>query len=244
MRKLLLFAAMAIAGVSFASNVWKIDVEANSDTIPNFSREFSRGESWEISPLITDDGVPRVWNTNVVFRFFWQKPNMLTNWWASTNVIFPVYRAASIDSTSPVITKYITNTTWITYPTTNSSGTTNTLSYTNTFTTYIASHTTSNVVDTGRVSAVWCNEMDAGANSYNWFIAGYEGSTISLRVNGTIIIRGSPGVGGSFIGNPLTWPWATTNFVTNLFNQVSAYSLRVVTNGAPAGYFFLQTPVP
>ena len=245
MRKIAaILSAMMLPFAALAVNVWNIPVEADVDQIPNFSREFARGETWYINPVVTDDGVPRVWNTNTTFIFFWQRQNMGTNWWASTNVTFPVYHNVIIPTTVPLVTSYITNTTFITYATTNSGGTTNTLSTTNLFTSYILGYTTTNIVDTGRVQAVWQNNMDAGANAYNWFLGAFEdtNSMPSYRVNGTITIRGSPGVGGSFIGNPMTWPWATTNFVTNLFGQVTSYAVWVTTNGAPNGYYNLVSP--
>jgi len=237
-----LFASLCVAMYAVAGNDWQMNVEANSDQIPQFTREFARGELWNISPLVTDNGKTRAWPTNATFIFFWQRQNMTTNWWASTNVVYPVYHSVTIGTTSPVVTLYITNLTVVTYETTNSGGTTNYFSSTNLFTSYVASYTNVSVIDTGRVSAVWVAGMDAGAQSYNWFLGEFENGNPCYRVNGTITMRGSPGYGGTFTGNPIQFPWATTNFVTNFFGQVSAYSLRVVTNGAPAGYYYLQTP--
>ena len=253
----LAFLCVMLAGTALAVNTWNISVEANVDQIPNFSRQFARGETWYIQPLITDDGVPRVWNTNTSFVFFWQKQNGQTNWWASTNVTFPVYHNVTIKTLAPVVTSYISNTTFVVYTPamlvfSNSytnyvyyGPTTNTISTTNHYTSYVSGYTTTNIVDTGRVSAVWQYDMDIGVNSYNWFIGAFEGTNRSIpsyRVNGTITMLGSPGVGGSFIGNPMSWPWATTNFVTNLFGQVTSYAVWVTTNGAPAGYYNLISP--
>ena len=258
MKKLLTMLVMVaeIAAGQTGLNVWNIDVEANSDSIPTTSRQFARGESWLIAPRVLDNGVPRAWPTNTSFFFFWQRQNGSTNWWVSTNATWPVYKtvqqtvstgvvfyAVSNTVSTTITNQYIFNTngyiTGYTMVTNTASATT-----TNQFTNTISAVVLSSIIDTGRVWLSWNNNMDVGVNSYNWFMGAYVGSNVSYRLNGTITMLGAPGVGGSFIGNPLTFPWATTNFVTNLFGQVTSYALRVVTNGAPSGYYFLQTPTP
>ena len=243
MKALILF--ILVASSVFAGNTWIIDAEANAGKIQDQANEFARGESWNIAARVMDDGVPRQWPTNATFVFFWQKSNMTTNWWASTNVSFPVYKTVTVATTSAVVTTYITNMVIVTYPTTNSVGTTNTLSTTNSFITYNKAYTTGQTIDVGRVSAKWDASMDVGANSYNWFIGEFENSlNPCYRISGTITIRGAPGYGGTFLGTPLTFPWATTNFVTNAVGQVQAYALWAVTNGAPAGYWSIMSPYP
>ena len=235
--------AILVAGIAVAANPWTFDVEQNVDTKQNFSREFARGDSWNISPRAVDDGAPRAWPTNAVFNFFWQRPGMgATNWWVSTNVTWPVYHDVIIATTTPVITSYITNLTVVTYPTTNSVGVTNYYSTTNLFTTYINSYTTTNIVDTGRVTAAWNATMDAGSPTYNWFIGEFEGSAPNYWVNGTITFKNAPGYGGTWTRNPMFYPWATTNWVTNLFFQLQGYALWVTTNGAAPGYYLLKSP--
>jgi len=215
MRKELIaiFAAMLTAAC-LAGNTWKLDVEANSDRIPDFTREFGSGETWTISPLVTDDGVPRVWPTNATFIFFWQRQNMGTNWWASTNIVYPVYHDVSVATTTAVITTWVTNLAVITYPTTNNVGVTNYFAYTNTSTSYTFGYTVTNVIDVGRVNAIWNGAtMDCGSQGYNWFLGEYEGSANAAcyRVNGSITVRRSPGATFTFNGSPLFWPWVTTN---------------------------------
>lgn len=157
MRKMI-FVVLAFAGTVFSAmsgNTWNFDVEANTDQIQTYQREFARGETWNIAPRVMDNGVPRAWSSNTTFTFFWQKPNMATNWWASTNGTFPVYSGS--------------------------------------------------VISTGRVSMVWNGTtMDIGANQYNWFIRGIDSVETSYRVSGTISLKGSPGAGVTFAGDPVS----------------------------------------
>ena len=238
-----IFTMILATGLCLAANPWIIDVEQDLDTKPGFQREFYRGDTWNISPRALDDGAPRVWPTNAVFYFFWQRPGMgATNWWVSTNVDWPVYHQVVVATTTPVVTAYITNLTVITYATTNTAGTTNTISTTNLFTSYVSTYTTVSTVDVGRVTARWNATMDPGSPVYNWFIGEFEGTSPNYWVNGTITMRNGPGYGGTFTNAPFVFPWATTNFVTNLFFQLQGYALQVTTNGCPPGYYFLQTP--
>ena len=234
--------------VVMAGNVWNITVESDSDQIQTVSREFARGESWEINALVTDDGIPRVWPTNTTFLFFWQTPSMKTNWYVSTNVNFPVYDNVTITNTMPFVTTFITNSTWYYFtPTnivvgsvTNVGINTNSViqSFTNIYTTYITSYTVTNIVDTGRVSAVWNATMDNGSSSYNWWIGGFSNSNPTYRVNGTITLRGAPGYGGTFTPGYWFYPWATTGYVTSIFN--TELWLSASTNNP--GYFYLMAP--
>jgi hypothetical protein len=165
----MIFSFLAFAGTVFSAmsgNTWNFDVEANTDQIQPYQREFARGETWNIAPRVLDDGAPRAWSSNTTFTFFWQKPNMLTNWWASTNGTFPVYNGSAIS--------------------------------------------------TGRASMVWNGAtMDIGANQYNWFIRGVDDVGTSYRVSGTISMKGSPGAGVTFAGDPVSWTFATTSFVNS-----------------------------
>jgi len=91
MRQTIIAAFMLCASFCMAQNQWPICQDAQSKQRQIDSRQIARGETWSIMGAVTDGGVPRFWPTNTVFGFFWQTAGMGTNYWASTNAVYPVY---------------------------------------------------------------------------------------------------------------------------------------------------------
>ena len=238
-------AIMATAACAFGQNNWNtpdITFDSANQQLTPVSKEFARGESWLISPLLLDSGVPRAWSNTARFVFAWQSPSMKTNWWTSTNVANTVYHNVTITNTVPYVTYYVTSLTNVTVAAgINGTATTN-YTYavsTNTVTSYVTGYTVTNIVDTGRCSAVWIDAMDYGFNNYNWYI-GYmdANSNITYRMNGTITMRGSPGYGGTVTNAAWSYPWATTNYANSIFNQM----LWLSNSPYASGYFYLMAP--
>ena len=89
---------MAMAwSVPVGANNWTNDVQANGTAIQNNTREFAHGETWYISPRIMDGNTPRNLDANTIWVMYYQTPQMTTNWYANTNVYFPVYNGTTID---------------------------------------------------------------------------------------------------------------------------------------------------
>ena len=234
--------AMAIFAVSMsasamAQNVWNITVDSDTDQLQPVSREFARGESWAINPLVTDDGIPRVWPTNTTFLFFWQTSAMKTNWWFSTNVNSTVYHSVTITNVTPVVTTYVTNLTLFTYPTTNS--------YTTNTTVNVETGTV-NQVYTNSLSNIYTNIIGSSTNvltntvtfvGTNTFVASATVTNMNVATN---IVYLAPQTNSTTVSQQFT-SYTTGYTVTNIVDtgRVSAAWNYTMDAGASSYNWYL-----
>ena len=102
-------------------------------------------------------------------------------------------------------------------------------------------------VDTGRVALAWGATNDFGLGAYSCYLLAYGASgQISQPSRFTMNMLNAPGLNSAVAPQPLYWSQLVSNMVNSAVSQavsnVTVYALRVTTNGAPFGYYFLQTP--
>ena len=203
---------------------WIFDVDSSGKLIGGDVKQIAHGDTVIIAPRILDpQGQPRAWPTNMNFVLMYQSGSGMTQsnlWWKNCNpVAFPVYRTIQQTSgTGPVYT--VSNV---------------------------------NVVDTGRVAFAWTWSNDFSLSSYTCIMAAYGnstflGATISQPAKWQMNMMGAPALNGAIATNPVDWMTFLSNTIYSITSQsvsnIATYALRVSTNGAAPGYYFLQTPTP
>lgn len=119
----------------------------------------------------------------------------------------------------------------------------------NTSTNYFPVYRSSGIIDTGRVAIVFNATNDYGFATYNCYIAAYgDSGKISQAVRCRLDMLNAPGLNAAIATDPVMFDVFLSNTIYSITSQaltnITTYALRATTNGAPAGYYFIQTPIP
>ena len=227
-----MLAAIAASTCAHAVNVWSIDADANVVRPPANVRSYGHGETVYIAPLLMDSGVPRDFSTNTTFVFFWKIPGA-TNYWASTNVVYPVSHNVSVASNG-----FTVGTEIITYTNINYGTNIVTWAVTNSVTNWFTAYANVSVTDTGRVWCRWDGTMDPGAPSYTWQVGEFQGSDVTYRVSGTLNMIDSPGFVPAMAMNQWCWTNALSKYYptwSDVSNMVRVSFPTNIMYAIPAG---------
>ena len=244
--------------VTAGATLWTMDVDSSGQIIGQTSKQIAHGDTLWVCPRVLDPtGAPRPWATNTVFYFFYQSgAGMATSnswWWDSTTPVFPCYHDVQQTVSTATIYNVVNSNVSVTVTTiyyynpttgapTNSATvyTTNATATSSTATNYVRTVQTVSVVDTGRVAIAFAATNDYGFDTYTCYITGVSGTTISTPIKFQMNLLPSPTFNASVAPVPFNWIGTFSQSISNLY----LYSLRVTTNGAPDGYYLLQSPTP